>query len=76
MIMANVREIEMETLQIPNSVKEMLLYIEGKSIKDKLVPLIMSDLENRFRTCTERLYEFEKNIGWHLISLKKLGRQI
>lgn len=60
MIMANVREIEMETLQIPNSVKEMLLYIEGKSIKDKLVRLIMSDLENRFRTCTERLYEFEK----------------
>lgn len=50
----------METLQIPNSVKEMLLYIEGKSIKDKLVRLIMSDLENRFRSCTERLYEFEK----------------
>jgi len=57
-IMANVREIEMETLQIPNSVKEMLLYIEGKSIKDKLVRLIMSDLENRFRSCTERLYEY------------------
>ena len=50
----------METLQIPNSMKEMLLYIEGKSIKDNLVRLIMSDLENRFRTCTERLYEFEK----------------
>ena len=50
----------METLQIPNSMKEMLLYIEGESIKDKLVRLIMSDLENRFRSCTERLYEFEK----------------
>ncbi len=50
----------METLQIPNSMKEMLLHIEGESIKDKLIRLIMSDLENRFRTCTERLYEFEK----------------
>jgi hypothetical protein len=50
----------METLQIPNAVKEMLLYTEGKSIQDKLVRLIMSDLENRFRSCTERLYEFEK----------------
>ena len=50
----------METLQIPNAIKEMLLYTEGKSIQDKLVRLIMSDLENRFRSCTERLYEFEK----------------
>ena len=50
----------METLQIPNTLKEMLLYIEGKSLQDKLVRLIMSDLENRFRSCTERLYEFEK----------------
>ena len=50
----------METLQIPNAVKEMLFHIEGKSIQDKLVRLIMSDLENRFRSCMERLYEFEK----------------
>jgi len=50
----------METLQIPNAVKEMLLYTEGKSIKDKLYRLIMSDLENRFRSCTERLYAFER----------------
>ncbi len=50
----------METLQIPNAVKEMLLYMEGKSIKDKFFRLIMSDLENRFRSCADRLYEFEK----------------
>lgn len=50
----------METIQIPNSVNEMLLYTEGKSIQEKLTRLVMSDLENRLRSCTERLYEFEK----------------
>ena len=53
----------METLQIPNSVKELLLYTQGNSIQEKLSRLIMSDLENRLRVCTERLYEFEKRYG-------------
>lgn len=50
----------METLQIPNSMKEMLQFAEGKTIQEKLARLLLSDLENRLRSCTERLYEFEK----------------
>ena len=58
--MVQERGIKMETLPIPNSLKEMLIYVEGKSIQEKFTRLLMSDLENRLRTCTERLYEFEK----------------
>lgn len=58
--MVQERGIKMETLPIPNSLKEMLIYVEGKSIQEKFTRLLMSDLENRLRTCMERLYEFEK----------------
>ena len=50
----------MEALQVPDSMKEMMSYIEGRTIQEKLGWLIISHLENRFRSCTERLYEFEK----------------
>ncbi len=50
----------MENIQIPNSMKEILQFAEGKTIQEKLARLLLSDLENRLRSCTERLYEFEK----------------
>jgi len=50
----------MEALQVPDSVKEMMSYIEGGTIQEKMARLVMSHLENRFRSCTERLYDFEK----------------
>jgi hypothetical protein len=53
----------MKTSQIPNLVKEMLEYVEGKSFEEKLTLLLVRDLENRLRSCTERLYEFEKKYG-------------
>ena len=53
-------EVGMEALQVPDSMKEMMSYIEGGTIQEKLGWLIISHLENRFRSCTERLYEFEK----------------
>ena len=40
--------------------KEILQFAEGKTIQEKLARLLLSDLENRLRSCTERLYEFEK----------------
>ena len=69
-------EVGMETLQFPDSMKEMMEYIEGRTIQEKLAGLIVSHLENRFRSCTERLYEFEKNIGCLLNSSKSSGIQI
>jgi len=53
----------MENIQIPNSMKEILEFAEGKNIQEKLARLLLSDLENRLRSCTERLYEFEKKYG-------------
>ena len=50
----------MENIQIPNSMKEILQFAEGKTIQEKLARLLLSDLENRLRSCTDRLYEFEK----------------
>ncbi len=50
----------MENIQIPNAMKEILQFAEGKNIQEKLARLLLSDLENRLRSCTERLYEFEK----------------
>lgn len=61
----------METLQIPNLMKEMLQYAEGKTIQEKLVRLLLSDLENRLHSCIERLYEFEKEYGLVFQDFKK-----
>jgi hypothetical protein len=43
----------MENIQIPNSMKEILQFAEGKNIQEKLARLLLSDLENRLRSCTE-----------------------
>ncbi|GAG86578.1 unnamed protein product [marine sediment metagenome] len=61
----------METLQIPNSMKEILQFAEGKTIQEKLARLLLSDLENRLRSCTERLYEFEKKYGLEFKEFKE-----
>jgi len=34
----------METLQIPNEVKEMLHYAEGKTLQEKLMRLVVDEL--------------------------------
>jgi len=65
----------METLQIPNEVKEMLHYTEGKTLQEKLARLVVSDLENRLRSCAERLYEFEKKHGMGFDEFKKAWRE-
>ena len=53
----------MEILEIPDSVKEMLRHLKGKSLEDKFTALILRDLESRLRRCIERLYEFERKYG-------------
>jgi len=58
----------MENIQIPNSMKEILQFAEGKTIQEKLARLLLSDLENRLRSCTERLYGFEKK---HSLAFKE-----
>lgn len=65
----------METLQIPNEVKEMLHYAEGKTLQEKLARLVVSDLESRLRSCAERLYGFDKKHGMAFDEFKKAWRE-
>lgn len=61
----------METVEIPHSMKEVLKYAEGKTIQEKLRRLLLSDLQNRLRSCTERLFEFEKKYGVVFLEFKE-----
>ena len=61
----------METLEIPNLVKKILKDREGRTLKEKFTRLMLSDLENRLRCCTDRLYEFEKNYGLSFRQFKR-----
>jgi hypothetical protein len=60
----------METLQISDSVKELLEYAEGNSLDDKLVKLVVSDLEKKLAICAERLYEFERKYALNFNEFK------
>jgi len=61
----------MEALNISDPVKELLEYAEGDNLNEKLVKLIVSDLETRLHVCTERLYEFEKKYGSNFQEFKE-----
>jgi hypothetical protein len=62
----------MGTLQISDSVKELLEYAEGDNLDEKLAKLVLSDLERRLRVCAERCYEFEKKYGLNFQGFKEL----
>lgn len=53
----------MEIIQIPEAVKERLDRAEGANLEEKVVGLLMSDLQSRLRACTERAFGFEKKYG-------------
>ncbi len=62
----------MEILQIPENLKERLNRAEGTNLEEKVVGLLMSDLQSRLRACTERLFEFEKKYGLSFPEFKRL----
>lgn len=61
----------MKTTHIPKSVKSALEYIEGESIDDKLIHLVVSDLKQRLRICLDRIYFFESKYGMSFSEFKE-----
>lgn len=54
---------EMKTVKVPDSLKDVFEYLEGESLDQKLVYLIVSDLKRRLQTCSQRIVEFEAKYG-------------
>jgi len=52
-----------EINNIPKAVKSALEYIEGETIDDKLMHLVVSDLKQSLRACLDRIYSFESKYG-------------
>jgi len=53
----------METMKVPDSLKDILEYLEGESLDKKLVHLIANDLKRRLQLCSQRIVEFEAKYG-------------
>lgn len=53
----------METLKLPDSVKEILELAQGTSLEEKVSNLVFGDIERRLHLCSERIIEFEKKYG-------------
>lgn len=53
----------MQILKLPESLQEILEFVEGKNLDEKLVQLIRNDLRRRLHVCSERIMEFEAKYG-------------
>ena len=53
----------METVKVPDSLKDVFEYLEGETSGQKLVYLVVSDLKRRLQTCSQRIVEFEAKYG-------------
>ncbi len=53
----------MGTVEVPDSLKGILEYLEGETTDQKLVHLIINDLERRLQTCSQRIVKFEAKYG-------------
>jgi translation initiation factor 2 alpha subunit (eIF-2alpha) len=53
----------METVKVPDSLKDIFEYLEGETSDQKLVCLIVNDLKRRLQTCSQRIVKFEAKYG-------------
>jgi len=49
----------MSTLAVSRDVLDLIEYVEGETIKDKLVGLVSADLARRLRECEHEIGDFE-----------------
>jgi hypothetical protein len=62
-MLSSTKEFIMETIQLTDSLKEILEFAQGRSLEEKIYNLMFSDLEGRLQKCSERILEFEKKYG-------------
>lgn len=53
----------METVKLPDALRDALNYLEGQSLGEKLANLIANDLKRRLQTCSQRIVDFEAKYG-------------
>ena len=53
----------MTTVKVPDSLKDVFEYLEGESLDQKLLYLVVSDLKRRLQACSQRIVEFEAKYG-------------
>lgn len=53
----------METVKVPDSLKDVLDYLEGESLDEKLIHLITNELQRRLQACSQRIVDFEAKYG-------------
>jgi len=53
----------METVKVPDSLKDIFEYLEGETSDQKLVCLIVNDFKGRLQTCSQRIVKFEAKYG-------------
>jgi hypothetical protein len=53
----------METVKLPDALRDALDYLEGKSLDEKLAQLITNDLKRRLEICSQRIVDFEAKYG-------------
>ncbi len=61
----------METLEISDSVKEILELAQGTSLEEKVFNLVLSDIERRIHICSARVIEFEIKYGMNFKKFEK-----
>lgn len=61
----------METMmKVPDFLRDILGYTEGKDLNEKLVHLIANDLKRRIHLCSDRIVEFETKYGMSFAEFK------
>jgi len=53
----------MATVEVPDSLKGIFEYLEGETADQKLVHLIINDLERRLQACSQRIVKYEAKYG-------------
>lgn len=64
-------------MKVPDFLRDILGYTEGKDLKEKLVYLIANDLKRRLHLCADRILEYETKYGMSFQQFKaawKAGR--
>lgn len=53
----------MDTVRLPDALRDALEYLEGENLDNKLAQVVMNDLKRRLQTCSQRIVDFEAKYG-------------
>lgn len=65
----------MKTMRVPETLTDILEYLEGETFDKKLVHLIANDLKNRLHACSQRIVEFEAKYGMEFEEFERAWKE-